>query len=110
LGEAANPDAIAGGNSEPSGFLATLLLHGGAVVTKPECASDRMSEGVGGVTPSQFAGTNQATAVTIRVDDVEASVAELKASGAVLESYDFDEGFAAGLGSQSPPRASTWPG
>ncbi|MBA3797060.1 MAG: VOC family protein, partial [Chloroflexi bacterium] len=32
--------------------------------------------------PSQFAGTNQATAVNIRVDDVEVSVAELKARGA----------------------------
>jgi catechol 2,3-dioxygenase-like lactoylglutathione lyase family enzyme len=43
--------------------------------------------------PSQFAGTNQATAVNIRVDDVEVSVAELKARGAVFESYDFGDAF-----------------
>jgi predicted enzyme related to lactoylglutathione lyase len=43
--------------------------------------------------PSQFAGTNQATAVNIRVDDVEASVAELRARGAVFEEYDFGEAF-----------------
>ncbi len=43
--------------------------------------------------PSQFAGTNQATAVNIRVDDVEASVADLKARGAVFESYDFGDVF-----------------
>jgi len=43
--------------------------------------------------PSQFAATNQATAVNIRVDDVEVSVAELKARGAVFESYDFGDAF-----------------
>ena len=43
--------------------------------------------------PSQFAGTNQATALNIRVDDVEASVADLKLRGAVFESYDFGEAF-----------------
>ncbi len=43
--------------------------------------------------PSQFAGTNQATAVNISVDDVDVSVAELKARGAVFESYDFGEAF-----------------
>ena len=43
--------------------------------------------------PSQFAGTNQATAVNIRVDDVEVTVAELKARGAVFETYDFGEVF-----------------
>lgn len=45
------------------------------------------------VYPSGFAGTNQATAVNIRVDDVEAAVAELKSRGAVFESYDFGEAF-----------------
>ncbi|CAN5580271.1 VOC family protein [soil metagenome] len=43
--------------------------------------------------PSQFAGTNEATAVNIRVADVEASVAELQARGAVFEEYDFGEAF-----------------
>ncbi len=43
--------------------------------------------------PSQFAGTNQATAVNITVDDVEATVAQLKARGGVFEEYDFGEAF-----------------
>ncbi len=42
---------------------------------------------------SQFAGTNKATAAAIGVDDVEASVAELKSRGAVFEDYDFGEDF-----------------
>ena len=45
------------------------------------------------VYPSQFAGTNQATAAAISVDDVEATVAELKSRGAVFEDYDFGEDF-----------------
>lgn len=40
---------------------------------------------------SQFAGTNQATAAAIGVDDVEGTVAELRARGAVFEDYDFGE-------------------
>lgn len=43
--------------------------------------------------PSRSAGTNQATAVNIRVDDVERTVAELVSRGAVFESYDFGEAF-----------------
>jgi predicted enzyme related to lactoylglutathione lyase len=42
---------------------------------------------------TRFAGTNQATAAAIGVDDVEATVAELKSRGAVFEDYDFDEDF-----------------
>ena len=38
---------------------------------------------------SQFAGTNQATAVTWIVDDVEAEVRDLKAKGIAFEHYDF---------------------
>ena len=38
---------------------------------------------------SRFAGTNEATAAGIEVDDVEASVSELKARGASFEDYDF---------------------
>ena len=38
---------------------------------------------------SQFAGTNQATAVTWVVDDVEAEVKALKEKGVVFEHYDF---------------------
>lgn len=42
---------------------------------------------------SQFAGTNQATAAGITVEDTEAAVAELKAKGAVFEDYDFGDDF-----------------
>ena len=42
---------------------------------------------------SQFAGTNQATALAIGVDDVDATVAELKSRGAVFEDYDLGEDF-----------------
>lgn len=43
--------------------------------------------------PSGFAGTNQATAVNLLVDDVEVAVVALKARGAVFESYDYGEAF-----------------
>ena len=42
---------------------------------------------------SQFAGTNQATAMGIEVEDVEAAVADLRARGAVFEDYDFGDDF-----------------
>jgi len=38
---------------------------------------------------SQFAGTNQATAVTWVVDDIEAVVRDLAAKGVRFEHYDF---------------------
>ena len=38
--------------------------------------------------PSQFAGTNKATAITWTVDDVEQIVGDLKAKGATFEHYD----------------------
>ncbi len=41
--------------------------------------------------PSTFAGSNQATAGGWAVDDVEATVADLRSSGVVFEEYDFDE-------------------
>jgi catechol 2,3-dioxygenase-like lactoylglutathione lyase family enzyme len=40
---------------------------------------------------SQFAGTNQATAAGIRVDDVETAVDELRARGGVFEDYDLGD-------------------
>lgn len=42
---------------------------------------------------SQFAGTNQATAATLRVDDVGVTVGELQARGAVFEEYDYGDAF-----------------
>lgn len=43
--------------------------------------------------PSQFAGTNQATALNIGVEDVVATVADLKSRGAEFEHYDFGDVF-----------------
>lgn len=41
--------------------------------------------------PSQFAGTNQATAAGFEVDDVEAVVAELKEKGVTFEEFDLPD-------------------
>jgi catechol 2,3-dioxygenase-like lactoylglutathione lyase family enzyme len=41
------------------------------------------------VYPSQFAGSNQATAMTFEVADVDAAVDELVAKGVSFEQYDF---------------------
>lgn len=41
--------------------------------------------------PSAFAGTNQATAVGIGVDDVPAAVADLRGRNVQFEEYDFGE-------------------
>jgi len=41
--------------------------------------------------PSEFAGTNQATAVGIGVDEVGAAVSDLRGRGVQFEEYDFGE-------------------
>jgi len=41
------------------------------------------------VYPSQFAGSNQATAMGLRVDDLDAAVEELRSNGIEFEEYDF---------------------
>jgi catechol 2,3-dioxygenase-like lactoylglutathione lyase family enzyme len=41
------------------------------------------------VYPSQFAGTNQATAMGLHVDDLDATVAGLRSAGMTFEEYDF---------------------
>jgi catechol 2,3-dioxygenase-like lactoylglutathione lyase family enzyme len=41
--------------------------------------------------PSQFAGTNEATAATFEVTDVEAVVADLKGHAVVFEEYDLPD-------------------
>jgi catechol 2,3-dioxygenase-like lactoylglutathione lyase family enzyme len=41
---------------------------------------------------SQFAGTNQATAAGFMVDDFDAAIDELRASGVTFEDYDFGDG------------------
>jgi catechol 2,3-dioxygenase-like lactoylglutathione lyase family enzyme len=43
------------------------------------------------VYPSQFAGTNQATAATFEVADLEAAVGELRGKGVAFEDYDYPE-------------------
>jgi len=43
------------------------------------------------VYPSQFAGTNQATAAAWQVDDLAAVVAALRERGVVFEEYDLGE-------------------
>ncbi|MBT8214456.1 MAG: VOC family protein, partial [Acidimicrobiia bacterium] len=40
---------------------------------------------------SAFAGTNQATAASLIVDDFDAAIADLKGRGAVFEEYDFGD-------------------
>ena len=43
------------------------------------------------VYPSEFVGTNQATAATFQVGDVDAAVAELRGKGVTFEEYDLPE-------------------
>jgi catechol 2,3-dioxygenase-like lactoylglutathione lyase family enzyme len=42
---------------------------------------------------SQFAGTNQATAAALMVDDLDGAIAELKGRGVTFEDYDFGDDF-----------------
>lgn len=41
--------------------------------------------------PSQFAGTNEATALMLQVDDLDQSIAELRSKGVAFEAYDFGD-------------------
>lgn len=41
------------------------------------------------VYPSQFAGTNKATALSINVEDLDGTVAELREKGVTFMDYDF---------------------
>lgn len=43
--------------------------------------------------PSQFAGTNQATAAGFMVDNLDSAMTEMRGSGVVFEDYDFGEDF-----------------
>lgn len=49
----------------------------------------RSGSGVLYIYPSEFAGTNKATAAGWEVTDIEATVAELKGRGVNFEQYDF---------------------
>lgn len=57
-------------------------VQGGAAVTYGAGGSDIL------VYQSEFAGTNQATAATWSVGDVEAEVRQLRAKGITFEHYD----------------------
>jgi len=57
---------------------------------------------------SQFAGTNQATAATWAVDDVDAEVRELKSRGVAFEHYDFPGGTRDGDVHVSGKRRNAW--
>jgi catechol 2,3-dioxygenase-like lactoylglutathione lyase family enzyme len=41
------------------------------------------------VYPSEFAGTNRATAASLEVSDIETAVSELRGAGVTFEEYDF---------------------
>lgn len=41
------------------------------------------------VYPSEFAGTNRATAASLEVSDIDATVSELRGAGVTFEEYDF---------------------
>jgi catechol 2,3-dioxygenase-like lactoylglutathione lyase family enzyme len=58
-------------------------------VPEPEVLNYKSGNSTILVYKSQFAGTNKATTVTWIVDDVEASVRDLKAKGVAFEHYDF---------------------
>jgi predicted enzyme related to lactoylglutathione lyase len=67
------------------GFKMTMEFSGGA----------RFDAGNGTffwVYPSQFAGTNQATAVGFDVDDVDATVDDLASKGVTFEQFDLPYG------------------
>ena len=57
--------------------------------------SDSLWYQIGGgdmiVYASQFAGTNQATALAIAVDDVEQAVKDFRSRGAAFEEYDLED-------------------
>jgi len=57
---------------------------------------------------SQFAGTNEATAVTWIVDDVDAEVRELKGKGVKFERYNFPDVKLEGDVHVSGNRRSAW--
>ena len=53
--------------------------------------------------PSQFAGTNRATAAGFMVADFDAAMAEMRSNGVVFEEYDFGNGMATDNGVMTLP-------
>ena len=58
-------------------------------VPEPEVLNYKSGNSTVLVYKSQFAGSNKATSVTWIVDDVDATVKDLKAKGVAFEHYDF---------------------
>lgn len=65
----------------------------GLTPTDENAGNVRFGEGLSefGVYPSQFAGTNQATAAAFMVDDIEATVSALRDRGVTFEEYDMGD-------------------
>jgi catechol 2,3-dioxygenase-like lactoylglutathione lyase family enzyme len=55
---------------------------------------------------SSFAGTNQATAAAIPVEDFDAAISELRSRGVTLEDYDFGDDFKTVDGVMTAPDGS----
>ena len=60
------------------------------------------------VYPSQFAGTNKATAAGFNVSDIRATVAQLKAKGVHFEEYDIPGAKTVDSVSDSPNGLAAW--
>jgi catechol 2,3-dioxygenase-like lactoylglutathione lyase family enzyme len=60
------------------------------------------------VYPSEFAGTNKATAAGFTVSDIAATVAELKARGVRFEEYDMGDFKTVGGIAQTPGALGAW--
>jgi predicted enzyme related to lactoylglutathione lyase len=58
--------------------------------------------------PSEFAGTNKATAAGFTVADVAATVGELKARGVTFEEYNFPDFKTVGGIAQTPGGLAAW--
>ena len=60
------------------------------------------------VYPSQFAGTNKATGMSINVSDFEATVADLRKRGITFIDYDYPELKTENGVAQTPEGAAAW--
>ena len=85
---------------ETLGFVAIQVTPGGV--------SYRAKDSVLFVYPSEFAGTNKATAAGFTVSDIAATVAELKARGVRFEEYDMGEFKTVGGIAETPGALGAW--
>lgn len=60
------------------------------------------------VYPSEFAGTNKATAMSINVDDFEAAVADLRRKGIMFMDFDYPEFKTENGIAQTPEGPGAW--